>query len=426
MKRHLVALAILLSGTAVATIARAEAPQPKAVVETYANIAQAMYGDAVSAARDLAKAVDALLANPTDETLKAARAAWLKARVPYQQTEGYRFGNKLMDDLEGKVNAWPLDEGLIDYVDAGSYGDTSDSNALYRANVIANKTIRIGKKQVDASKITKKLLADTLHEAGGVEANVATGYHAVEFLLWGQDLNGTGPGAGARPASDYSLQTCTNGHCDRRRDYLKAATDLMVDDLVAMAKAWDAKGKARQDVMRKGPNGGLATILTGLGSLSYGELAGERMKLGLILHDTEEEHDCFSDNTHNSHYYDEIGMVAIYNGKYTRPDGAVVQGASLAEYAKAKAPAEAAKVEEAMTNAVAKVKAIKDRADSGKEAYDQMIAEGNTEGNRTVQEGVDALVAQARAIEALVKKLGLKIDVEGSDSLDNPSAVGKS
>lgn len=426
MTRHLAALAVLMTGTALAPCAYAQAPQPKAIVETYANVAQAMYGDAAATARDLQKAVDAFLAAPTDDSLKAARAAWIKARAPYQQTEGYRFGNKLMDDLEGKVNAWPLDEGLIDYVDPKSYGETSDDNPLYRANVIANKTIRVGKKQVDATRITKKLLSDTLQEAGGVEANVATGYHAVEFLLWGQDLNGTGPGAGARPASDYSLQTCTGGNCDRRRDYLKAATDLLVDDVTAMAKAWDAKGRARAEVTRKSANGGLATILTGLGSLSYGELAGERMKLGLILHDTEEEHDCFSDNTHNSHYNDQVGMVAIYNGTYTRPDGSVIKGASLAEYARAKAPAEAARVEAALAITTAKLKAIKDRADSGKEAYDQMIAEGNTEGNKVVQDGVDALVAQARAIEVLVKKLGLKIELEGSDSLDNPSAVGKS
>jgi putative iron-regulated protein len=426
MTRHLAALAVLMTGTALAPCAYAQAPQPKAIVETYANVAQAMYGDAAATARDLQKAVDAFLAAPTDDSLKAARAAWIKARAPYQQTEGYRFGNKLMDDLEGKVNAWPLDEGLIDYVDPKSYGETSDDNPLYRANVIANKTIRVGKKQVDATRITKKLLSDTLQEAGGVEANVATGYHAVEFLLWGQDLNGTGPGAGARPASDYSLQSCTGGNCDRRRDYLKAATDLLVDDVTAMAKAWDAKGRARAEVTRKSANGGLATILTGLGSLSYGELAGERMKLGLILHDTEEEHDCFSDNTHNSHYNDQVGMVAIYNGTYARPDGSVVKGASLAEYARAKAPAEAAGLEAALANTSAKLKAIKDRADSGKEAYDQMIAEGNTEGNKVVQDGVDALVAQARAIEVLVKKLGLKIELEGSDSLDNPSAVGKS
>jgi putative iron-regulated protein len=425
MKRHLAALTLLVS-SAVAVPAYAQAPQPKEVVATYVRVAQAMFGDAVAEAKNLQWTVDAFLANPTEDTLKAARAAWIKSRPVYQQTEGYRFGNPEMDELEGKVNAWPLDEGLIDYVDAGSYGDTSDSNPLYKANVIANKSIRVGKKQVDASKITKKLLADTLQEAGGVEANVAIGYHAVEFLLWGQDLNGNGPGAGTRPATDYSRTDCTHGNCDRRRDYLKAATDLLVDDLVVMQKAWDAKGKAARDVTKKSANSGLATILTGLGSLSYGELAGERMKLGLILHDTEEEHDCFSDNTHNSHYYDQVGMVAIYNGRYTKSDGSAAQGASLAEYAKAKAPEEAAKVEAAMATATEKLKAIKDRADSGKEAYDQMIAEGNIEGNKVVQEGVDALVAQARAIEGLVKKLGLKIELEGSDSLDNPTAVGKS
>ncbi|MCB8823251.1 imelysin family protein [Microvirga rosea] len=425
MRLRAVALAALLAGAAFSNMAHAEPPQPKVVIETYVSLAQAMYGDAANAARDLAKAVDGFLANPTEESLGAARAAWRKARVPYQQTEGFRFGNKAMDEMEGKVNAWPLDEGLIDYVDPKSYGETSDENPLYRANVIANKTIRIGKKQVDASKITKKLLADTLQEAGGVEANVATGYHAIEFLLWGQDLNGTEPGAGVRPATDFSLQNCTHGNCDRRRDYLKAATDLLVDDLAEMAKAWDAKGKARQDIVKKGPNEGLATILTGLGSLSYGELAGERMKLGLILHDPEEEHDCFSDNTHNSHYGDQIGMVAIYEGRYTRTDGKAVQGPSMAEYARAKAPEEAAKLEAAMKNATEKLRVIKDRADSGKEAYDQMIAEGNTEGNKVVQDGVDALVAQARAIEGLVKKLGLTISVEGSKSLDDPSAVSK-
>jgi putative iron-regulated protein len=67
--------------------------------------------------------------------------------------------------------------------------------------------------------------------------------------------------------------------------------------------------------------------------------------------------------------------------------------------------------------------ALKKRADSGTEAYDQMIGEGNAEGNKVVQDVVDGLVGQARAIEALVAALGLKIELEGSDSLDNPSAV---
>jgi len=425
MRKHLagLALATALTTGAILSTARGDAPSADAVVAHYGALAQAMYSDAHAAAVDLGKAVDALIASPSQETLDAARKAWRDSRPWYQQTEGFRFGNAIVDDWEGKVNAWPLDEGLIDYVDKGSYGETSDENPLYTANVIANTSIRIGNDTVDTSKIDAELL-QKLQEAGEVEANVATGYHAIEFLLWGQDLNGTGPGAGNRPYTDYDPKGCTGGNCDRRAAYLKAATDLLISDLKEMADDWAPEGDATKQLKEKGAEGGLATILTGIGSLSYGELAGERMKLGLILHDPEEEHDCFSDNTHNSHYYDEAGMVAIYNGSYTRRDGSKLEGASMAEYAKAKAPEAAAKVDALMQDAEAKLKLIKDTADSGKMAYDQMIGEGNVEGNKMVQDAIDALVAQTRGVEAVVADLGLKITVEGSDSLDNPSAVG--
>ncbi|MFC5069326.1 imelysin family protein [Flaviflagellibacter deserti] len=398
------------------------ATKPADIMTNYANVAEAIYSDSLAKAKDLQTAIDAFLAKPNADTLKAARTAWKAARVPYQQSEGYRFGNAIVDEWEGKVNAWPLDEGLIDYVDKGSYGETSDENPAYTANVIANKTIRIGKDEIDASTINKELLLK-LQEAGGIESNVAIGYHAIEFLLWGQDLHGTEKGSGERKATDYDTSACTNDNCDRRRDYLKAATDLLVDDLTEMAGNWGADGAARKDVTGKDEKAGLATILTGLGSLSYGELAGERIKLGLILHDPEEEHDCFSDNTHNSHYYDQVGMIAIYKGEYKGTDGKVTKGASLAAYAAEKAPKEAKAVDAAMKKAEAALDAIKKRADSGKEAYDQMIGEGNKQGNKMVQAAVDGLVGQARAIEALVAKLGLEITVEGSDSLDNPSAV---
>lgn len=405
---------------ALAASASAET-KPEAVVETYANIAEAMYSDSLATAKALQSAVDALIAKPNEDTLKAAREAWKAARVPYQQSEGFRFGNEVVDEWEGRVNAWPLDEGLIDYVDA-SYGDSSDENPLYAANVIANKKLRIGKDEVDASIITKDLL-QSLQEAGGVEANVATGYHAIEFLLWGQDLNGTDAGAGDRKASDFDTANCTNDNCDRRAAYLKTATDLLIDDLEEIVEAWGEDGEARKGVTEKDGKEGLATILTGLGSLSYGELAGERIKLGLILHDPEEEHDCFSDNTHNSHFYNQVGMMAIYNGKYTASDGKVTEGASLAAYAAENAKDEAKALEAALGKTEAVMTVMKERADSGKEAYDQMIGEGNAEGNKIIQDVVDGLVGQARAIEAVVAKLGLEIEIEGSDSLDNPSSV---
>ena len=109
------------------------------VLSHYADLAQAKYQDSLTAARDLQKAVDALVVKPTQANLAAARAAWTASRVPYQQSEVYRFGNAIVDDWEGKVNAWPLDEGLIDYV-ASSYGAESDENPGYRANVIANRS----------------------------------------------------------------------------------------------------------------------------------------------------------------------------------------------------------------------------------------------------------------------------------------------
>jgi putative iron-regulated protein len=393
------------------------------VLKSYADVAEATYADSRIAAESLLTAVRDLVASPDEAHLLAARRAWLAARVPYMQSEGFRFGNAIVDDWEGKVNAWPLDEGLIDYVDVGSYGDSSDANPWYTANVIANPKLKIGAKTVDASGISKGLLAETLQEAGGLEANVATGYHAVEFLLWGQDLNGTGPGSGARPASDFDRASCTGGHCDRRAAYLLTAAELLVDDLKEMEAAWAADGEARKAVVDGKPDDGLTAILTGLGSLSYGELAGERMKLGLILHDPEEEHDCFSDNTHNSHYYDELGMLNIYAGKYKRLDGTVAGAVGIADLAAEKAPAENARIRETMAAADAALGRIKSTADSGSMAYDQMLGEGNAEGNKLVDDAVQALVAQARAVEALVAALGLEIEVEGSDSLDNPGVV---
>ena len=79
-----------------------------AVLDTYATIAAAKYADSLTTAQALNAAVDALITAPSDDTLQAARTAWLASRAPYQQTEVYRFGNPIVDDWEGQVNAWPL------------------------------------------------------------------------------------------------------------------------------------------------------------------------------------------------------------------------------------------------------------------------------------------------------------------------------
>ncbi|MGE3738275.1 MAG: imelysin family protein [Geminicoccaceae bacterium] len=415
---------VALLALAVPAAPEAAADGPAAVLGNYADIALAMYGDALASAEQLDQAIAALLRSPDETTLAAAREAWLAARVPYQQTEVYRFGNPLVDEWEGKVNAWPLDEGLIDYVQVESYGDGSDENAFYVANVVANPKLTVGGRDIDAGTIGPDLLGD-LHEADEVEANVSRGYHAIEFLLWGQDLNGTGPGKGERPATDYAKgDACTGGNCDRRGAYLAAASRLLLTDLREMMGNWAANGPARAALTAEGARKGLSMMLTGLGSLSYGELAGERIKLGLMLHDPEEEHDCFSDNTHNSHFYDVAGMRAVYLGRYEGTGGKVAEGASLSDLVRAADPAVDDGMRAALDRTLAAFAAIKQSADSGQMAYDQMLAEDNEQGNAMIQAAVDALVAQTREIEKAVAALGLdQLAFEGSDSLDNPEAV---
>ncbi len=417
---------LFLAGTALAGLAfgttAAFAADKAAVLTNYANIAEAKYQDSLITAKALKAAVDALVAEPSAENLQAARAAWLAARVPYQQSEVFRFGNAIVDDWEGKVNAWPLDEGLIDYVDA-SYGGPTEENTLAALNVIANPQFELSGKTIDATEITPELLESALHEADGVEANVATGYHAIEFLLWGQDLNGTEHGAGDRPWTDYADgDACTNGNCDRRGDYLQAATDLLVSDLEWMARQWGSDGAARTTLLAD-EDAGITAMLTGMGSLSYGETAGERMRLGLMLNDPEEEHDCFSDNTHNSHYYDGLGVQNVYLGEYVRVNGELVSGASLSDLVAAKDADLDAEMRSKLANTMQALGRIKTAAEAGL-SYDQMLAQGNAAGEALVMGGVDGLIEQTRTIERVVSALELEdVAIEGSDSLDNPTAV---
>ena len=414
----------LLASTALAALLCQPvlAAEPAEVVATYAEIGAAVYGDSLTTAQALQAAVDAFLAAPSEAGLAAAKTAWLAARVPYQQSEAFRFGNPIVDDWEGRVNSWPLDEGLIDYVDP-NYGGATDENPLAAANVVGSTVLKIGGADVDVTAITPALIGGTLHGADGIDANVAAGYHAIEFLLWGQDLNGTGPGAGNRPYTDYVQgEGCTGSNCDRRAAYLKAATDLLVADLAEMAANW-APGGAARAALEADAMAGVKAMITGMGSLSYGELAGERIKLGLLLNDPEEEHDCFSDNTYNSHYYDGIGIRNVYLGSYARPDGSVVSGASLSDLVAAADPAVDAAVTAKLDATVAAMTALKARAEAGM-AYDQMLAPGNAEGDALITAVVDGLVAQTREIERAAKALKLgELAVEGSDSLDNPNAV---
>ncbi len=391
------------------------------VVETYADIAEAAYSDSLTMARQLQAAVDSLIASPSESTLDAARSAWLAARDPYMQTEVYRFGNPIVDDWEGKVNAWPLDEGLIDYVAAGYFG--AGENELAELNVIASPRFALSGREIEADVITAELLSDVLQEAGENEANVATGYHAIEFLLWGQDLTSNAPGAGQRPYSDFVVgEGCTGDNCDRRAEYLNVATDLLVSDLEWIAAQWTDGGAARSAITTD-PDAGLAAILTGMGNLSYGEMAGQRVKLGLILNDPEEEHDCFSDNTPNSHFHDVLGIQNVYRGQYKRIDGSVVSGASLRNAISEVDPNLANTLDHEISETLQAADALRARAADGM-SYDMMLQVGNDEGKALINSLIDGLVAQSRSIERASAALDLAgVVLEANDTLEGAGDV---
>lgn len=415
MSKHLLALLLIfqISTAAAASDKAASNNDAAAIVEHYATLAHAVYEDAEIAAQELLAHVEALLKNPSPATLTAARQAWIKARIPYQQSEAFRFGNPVVDDWEGQLNSWPLDEGLIDYV-AEDYA-ASLGNIAAQMNIIANPIIELGGGKIDATIINPALLKD-LHELAGNAANVTSGYHAIEFLLWGQDLNGHKAGAGERPYTDYVQgEQCSNGHCARRGQYLLAASQLLLSDLEYMSQQWAVDGaNYRAELLALPSEQALARLFYGIGSLSLGELGGERIKVALEANSVEDEHDCFSDNTHWSHYYNGLGIRNVYLGEYQRLDGSWLRGPSVSSALAATNPQLERRVSEAMNTTVARLKALTDIAEQQKQPqkFDMLIAPGNTLGRELLASILQALTTQTRAIEDAAASLGV-----------NPNAV---
>jgi len=422
--KNFIWLSVALAGFAF-TPARAQSIETQAVkaprvemvdvVKSYADLALASYADALRTARDLRGAIETLLSTPTKDNLEAARTAWKTARIPYQQTEVFRFANPAVDAWQNRINAAPIDEGFIDYV-AADHGAQNKDNPYYTANIIANTELVIDGKPVSIAQITPNLIASTLEEAGGIKTNVASGYHVIEFLLWGQDLNGTGEGAGVREASDYDLENCTNNNCGRRAEYLFAVANLLVSDLEEMVSDWKVTGIARRAVTSD-PKAGLAAILKGMGDLSYSVLAGDRLKRPLLTNDPELEQDDFSDYTHASFLFDARGVINVYFGEYFAIDGSTFKGASLSDLVKQADEALDGEMRTKLGVAMARIRIIVDRARDG-EAYDQLIAPGNTRGKGLIEAASNALVAQTQTIKQIATTLGLEpLDITPSDIL---------
>jgi len=397
------------------------------VLKTNANIAYAAYADSLISAQELKTVLTAFVNNPTEATMQAAKDAWLASREPYGQTEVYRFRVGPIDALkgdgtlgeegdgpEGAINAWPLGEAIIDYVEPvvdGNSGPESPENAL-SDNIIANTT---------AYPTINKDVLRTTFEHGEDERNVTTGYHAIEFLLWGQDLNADMSGAGQRdatggqrPVSDYSttVGTCTSGTqavdesiCTRRGQYLLAAADLLIEDLQPIVDTWAPGAGAHYQAFVAGGDESLAKILEGMGRLSFGELAGERINIALTTDSQEDEHSCFSDNTHRDIFLNAKGVQNSYAATYTRINGEVVEGASIHDLLVVGGHHELAnKMRGALETTMAAASVIDTKAKTGM-PFDVLIQQGIDQPN--VLAVISALVEQTDVIEETIEALGV-------------------
>jgi len=358
-----------------------EAPYDEAlaseVIENYADVVHKTYVDSLAEATTLKSAVDSFLASPSQSTFDAAKQAWLDSRDPYGQTEVFRFYGGPIDvepgGPEGQLNAWPMDEAYVDYVEGDLQAGLINDPATH-------------------PDITAQILAD-MNGVGG-EQNVSTGYHAIEFLLWGQDLSPDAPGA--RPFTDYVDNSSTASNHDRRGTYLQVTTDLVVADLEGLVESWKPGADARLSFTNQATEQALTNILLGMGSLSGAELAGERMTVAFDTQDQEDEHSCFSDNTHRDILNNALGIQNVYLGSYGD-----VSGRGLTDLVSTLDPDLDAKMRTALTDSVAAISAIP-------APFDQAIIHNRGE----VQAAIDALRVQTKVIVEVATLLGLTLNLE--------------
>lgn len=374
--------ALLLSVAPVRAEEAAKGSAPEDVAKDYASLVYVIYWDNVLYAERLQKAVELFLKEPSEETLKAAKYAWLKARDVYGLSEAFRFyegpidfvdSKKGTEGPEGRLNAWPLNEAYIDYVQGN-----------LKAGIVSDADVEITR-----ATLTEKNQADD-------EADVATGWHAIEFLLWGQDLSKDGPGA--RSYEDYLPGDPIRA---RRRAYLKEVTALLVDDLKFLKDSWEPKEENYAASFVKDKDA-LAKIMTALATLSGFELASERMATALDSGDQEDEHSCFSDNTHNDFIANAQGIANVFFNTYEKGD----KGVSPYDLLKAKDSALAEKLAAQIKKSVELVKALPHPIDR------EILAmpEGSS-ARAKMEEAVASLQAQADLLKAAGKALGVDVEV---------------
>jgi putative iron-regulated protein len=370
-----------------------------AVIANYADLVYQSYADTYQLALTMQTAINTFVDTPSAANLTAAKNAWLAAREPYGQTEAYRECNGPIDTdnssstpwglgNEGQMNAWPIDEGYIDYVQAGTepYAGTYTS-------IISDATITINEATIAA----KNEDVD--------DKSISTGWHAIEFLLWGQDNSVPSVNqAGLRDFTDYT----TASDATRRGQYLKAVTTILINDLSDLVNTWNTGGTYRTVFEALDEDVALRQLINGAFFIAGDELSSERMIApvdstdGIDNSGQEDEHSCFSDNTNRDVYANAQGVYNVVFGQFGS-----VNGASFYDLVNQADATQAASLLTAANNAMAKVNVIGNSATP----FDDLItSETSTDANLgPVMEAVQALFTLGDEISASAAVIGINL-----------------
>jgi putative iron-regulated protein len=268
-----------------------------------------------------------------------------------------------------------MDEAYVDYVTGSPTAGIINNTAKYPT-------------------ITTQVLTET-NESGG-EKNISTGWHAVEFLLWGQDNNPSGPGA--RPVTDYTSGT----NAARRADYLRLTTDLLIADLTSVRDQWAPGTGAYRKKFVANPKQAITNALRGMGALSAGELAGERMSVAYETKDQEDEHSCFSDNTNADIVGDLVGIRRVYLADHPAVSG----GTSISDLVAKVNPQLDTKLRGQLDQSIALSRAFP-------MPFEQMIqGSDSAPGRVALMNTINAIQDQGDSIAQVAKQFQVKITLE--------------
>lgn len=374
--KPVLALFVTLNLTALATWAapaKLDAGEIKGIAEKYSSLVLNSYQKLSVNTQELQTRVQQFIKAPSQANQDAAKEAWKKTRLSYSPTEAFRFYAGPIDNAETNIepmmNAWPIDESYIDSVQGKAQSGIINSPEQYPT-------------------LNKETLI-SMNEKGG-ERNVSTGYHAVEFLLWGQDLDLSTNGK--RSFEDYLPEK--NKNAQRRAQYLTTVTDLLMDHTQMLVSTWKPDAAYPKSFIREKPEEILRRILTGMTSLSADEMAGERMTVALEKHDQENEQDCFSDFTLSDLAANQEGVMAVYN-----------QTGLKEFFAKTDKGLEK-QISKQLEGSLQLIRAIPG-------PFDAVVSGGKkTSAQKQVQKAIDSLQKQAHLIAKMAKKFKVELNVQ--------------